>query len=228
MRATVPLLLLLVATAGCAPGRSVLTLDVTADPPLSAVDTLEVDVTDATRDSVRSAHASVTIGGASLPPARRVSFVLPAEVSGNVAVAISAHGAGGTLGSASHQVSIHPSEVTDAEISIGGGGAGSVGSACGRPSDCVKPLDSCTVMIDDVTFSGGYCTTVCNSGQAEANCKAAGGDCQDVSGLRICLMRCHPAQGMPCRDGYQCCDGGAPSASGWCAPPTSNVCIVRS
>ncbi len=231
MRRPIPLLLLLAATAaaGCAPGRSVLTLAISANPPLASVDSLEIAVTDAARSPARSTIASVTVQ-AGLPPERSFSFVLPAEVSGMVTVTVTAHGSGGVLGTVSKQVAIEPSEVARASLSIGGGGGGGgsgLGAACSTPAACPAPLDSCTVGVADVDFSGGYCTTLCDSGQKEANCTAAGGDCQDVEGLRLCLARCHPAAGMGCRDGYQCCAGGAQAASGWCAPPTSNVCIPR-
>jgi hypothetical protein len=223
----IPLLLLLAAAAaGCAPGRSVLTLAISADPPLASVDSLEIVVTDAAHSPPRSAVATVTVQ-AGLPPERTFSFVLPAEISGMVTVAVTAHGGGGALGTVSKQVAVAPSEVASASLSIGRGGGSGLGAACNTPAVCPAPLDSCTVGVADVDFSGGYCTTVCDSGQREANCTVAGGDCEDVAGLRLCLARCHPAAGMGCRDGYQCCAGGAQAASGWCAPPTSNVCIPR-
>ena len=76
-----------------------------------------------------------------------------------------------------------------------------------------------------VNFSSGYCTTVCDSGQKMGNCTAAGGDCEYVQGLSLCLNRCQPSSGMGCRTGYSCCDGhGQTNAAGWCAPPNSTVC----
>jgi hypothetical protein len=225
--ALLALALAVAAASGCAPGRSVLTLEVTADPPLPAVASLELSVTDGSHSPARTAAASVTVDGG-VPPMRSFSFVLPADVSGTVTVALTAHGSAGVLATASREVAVHPSEVATASFTLAAAaGAGVLGAACSAASSCQTPLDSCTAGVADVDFSDGYCTTVCNSGQAEANCTAAGGDCQDVGGLRLCLARCHPAQGMGCRSGYKCCDGGAETQSGWCAPATSNVCIPR-
>jgi hypothetical protein len=220
----------------CAPGRSVLTVSVNADPPLTSVTSLNATVLDVTHTPSRTANAMFAVNGP-IPPKRSFSLVLPADISGMVTLTIDAVG---TTASASQMVAVRPSEVVTVAVQLGGGGGGSggrdgggggsdggsknLGDAC-TTGPCSTLLDSCTVGVQDVMFTGGYCTIVCNSQQAMANCTGVGGDCEYVQGLYMCLQRCHPSAGMTCRTGYSCCTGTAvTTTSGWCAPSNSSAC----
>jgi len=208
---------------GCAPGHSVLTVNVGADPPLSSVTSLNVTVLDMSHSPSRTASTVVSVNGP-IPPKQQFSLVLPADISGTVTVKIDAVGA---TASASQTVAVRPSEVMTVEIDLGGGddgGVKTVGDPC-TVSPCSMLLESCTSEVQGLPFPGSYCTTVCNSGQAMSNCTSVGGDCQYVQGLLLCLQRCHPSAGMMCRNGYSCCTGsGVTTSSGWCAPSSSSTC----
>jgi hypothetical protein len=195
----------------------VITLEVSADPALPSVSQLDALVTDAAK---RTATTSAPVN-ASIPPALSLSLVLPADVSGAVTVELDAlDKSGAPAARLMRVVQVHPSEVMSVAVSFG---AAQPGDACSAP--CSTNLDSCTSMVGQIAFPGGYCSTVCDSGQTMGNCTSAGGECQYVQGLFMCLARCHPAQGASCRSGYDCCDGsGRTQTSGWCAPSSSSLC----
>jgi hypothetical protein len=222
------ILWLLLLVAGCAPGKSVLSLSVSADPPLAHVSSLSVTVTETARMPARHASTTVAVDG-SLPPQREVSLVLPADISGVVTVDVAALDGTQPLGSASKMVAVHPSEVMSADLTLAASApvnGVNLGDACTRP--CSMLLDSCSAGFPgtNVTFPDGYCSTICDSGQKMSNCTVAGGDCEYVQGLLMCLQRCHPSAGTGCRAGYDCCDGkGKTTTSGWCAPSNSDLCV---
>src|SRR5262249_36283595 len=150
---------------GCAPGRSVLNVTVSADPPLSMVYGLDVTVLDPTHTPQRMAEAMVAVNGP-IPPQRPFSLVLPADISGTVTVKVDAVG---VAASTSKMVEVRPSQVIDVMLDLGAARVASLGDACAT-GPCSALLDSCTVGVGSVTFSGGYCTTVCDSGQNMSNC----------------------------------------------------------
>lgn len=97
---------LLSLTAACAPGDSVLTVTVTADPGLAAIDTLTATVSD-TAGRTGTAQAKV---GATIPPDYQLSLRFDSGVRGTVHVVLQgSDGAGTTLANGSGDVEVEPS-----------------------------------------------------------------------------------------------------------------------
>ena len=99
---------LVVALAGCAPGKSIVTVTLDADSPTAIIDHLTVMATDT------NSHKSGSVGsiavGAAIPPAYTFSLRFDASVRSTVHLAITAvDGSGTAIGTAGGDVAVKPS-----------------------------------------------------------------------------------------------------------------------
>ena len=109
--------MLLVALAGCAPGKSIVTVTVDADAasPIGPVDHFVVTPSD---DAGHTAAVTVPVG-ATIPPAATFSLRFDATVKETVHVAVAAvDGSGVTLGSATGDVAVKPSATTTLALTL--------------------------------------------------------------------------------------------------------------
>lgn len=104
--------------AGCSPlTRSVLTLTVTADMPISMIDHLHVQFTDTARNRIA---APFDVGGtATIPPAINLPYVFGGDVSGNVHVRVQAMDSGSiSLGSGDADFTIAPGKTVSQTVRL--------------------------------------------------------------------------------------------------------------
>lgn len=110
--------LLCVALAGCADGRSVVTLSISAAASVAGVDHLTVVATDRGRGK-SSQPVNVAVPAHTLPPAVTTSFALPKSVRGSVGFTINALAADGTVvASGTTDVTVAPSRTFNASVML--------------------------------------------------------------------------------------------------------------
>ena len=118
MSARAVLLLCVAAAIGCADGRSVVTLTITADAAIGNIDRLHLVATDDARH-VDASPIEIAVAGHTLPPDVTVPLAAPARIHGGLTLAVTALAADGTtVAAGSTDVTIAPSKSFAATVKL--------------------------------------------------------------------------------------------------------------
>lgn len=138
------ILVLALALAGCADGKSTLTVTVTSDATVAGIDHFAVTVTEYTTPPRSVGPITVASSGATIPPDQTFALVFDKDVHSVVDVSVVAlDGSGGTLATGDSSAEVTPSEHEEVTVNLPGGGGNdmSVGDGGGAGGDLAGTPD---------------------------------------------------------------------------------------
>lgn len=171
-------LLAVALAAGCADGKSALTVHVTSDGAIGGIDHFAVTVAELTTPPAMVGPLTVAAPGGSIPPDQTFTLVFDSNVHATVDVSVSAVDASGaTLSKGDAMIAVSPSQHEDVTVTLpstgggdmgaGGGGGSGGGDLAGVPDLLPEPGcppngdggvaavgDPCTGTISQVCYSG--------------------------------------------------------------------------
>src|SRR5207248_1502769 len=125
-------LVVLALAAGCADGKSALTVHVTSDGTIGGIDHFAVTVAEVTTPPAMVGPLSVPASGGSIPPDQTFTLVFDSNVRATVEVSVDAVDAGGaTLSSGNAMIAVSPSHHEDVTVTLPSAGVGDMGAGGG-------------------------------------------------------------------------------------------------
>jgi hypothetical protein len=190
------LVLLALLAAGCADGKSVLTVHLTSDGTVAGIDHFELDFSE---DVAPPQNVSVNVQatGSTLPPEQKFAFVFDSTVRASVTVnAVALDGNNVALSHSSDVAMIAPSQSLDLTLTLPGTGEGD-GGADGSSGDGgapdLMPPPGCPASDDGGVAVGDPCTA-----PAQHECYAGPAGTCGVGACRPGVQYCVDGAWGPC------------------------------